>query len=162
MYSDHVAADALAFAATFFQKSPLIHSVAAPFRIEPAALGFDSVFITAPGIFFVNATHVGAKSALLRRFLCLRQKRRHPPAPLLLLSNRDPLCRRFPSCARTRFAFRAQLFLLPCRAAILFLLRLWRRAALSSWLRFSAVSGIVLMEICGLELPWKRLNSAGP
>ena len=37
--------------------------------------------------------HVGAKSALLRRlFFCLRQKRRHPHAPLLLLSNCDPLC----------------------------------------------------------------------
>ena len=124
--------------------------------------GFSFLFHLYSGIFFINITHVGAKSALLRRFLCLRQKRRHLPAPLLLLSNRDPLCRRFPSCARTRFAFRAQLFLLPCRAAILFLLRFGRREALSSWLRFSAVSGIVLMEICGLELPWKRLNSAGP
>ena len=27
-------------------------------------------------------------------FLCLRQKRRHPPAPLLLLSNCDPLARK--------------------------------------------------------------------
>ena len=32
------------------------------------------------------AAIVGAKYALLRRFLCLRQKRRHPHAPLLLLS----------------------------------------------------------------------------
>ena len=29
----------------FLQKSPLTHSVAVPFRIEPAALGFDSVFL---------------------------------------------------------------------------------------------------------------------
>ena len=28
------------------QKSPLIHSVAAPFQIEPAALGFDLVFFS--------------------------------------------------------------------------------------------------------------------
>ena len=31
--------------------------------------------------------HVGAKSALLRRLFCLRLNRRHPPAPLLLLSS---------------------------------------------------------------------------
>ena len=35
--------------------------------------------------------HVGAKFALLRRLFCLRQKRRHPPAPLFLLLNCDPL-----------------------------------------------------------------------
>ncbi len=40
----HVAADGISFAATFLQKSPLAHSVAAPLRIEPAAPGFDSVF----------------------------------------------------------------------------------------------------------------------
>ena len=37
--------------------------------------------------------HVGAKSALLRRlFSACGKKRRHPHAPLLLLSNCDPLC----------------------------------------------------------------------
>ena len=45
-HSDHVAADGISFAATFLQKSPLIHSVAAPFQIEPAALGFDLVFFS--------------------------------------------------------------------------------------------------------------------
>ena len=30
----------------FFQKSPLTHFVAAPFQIEPAALGFDLVLGT--------------------------------------------------------------------------------------------------------------------
>ena len=43
------------------------------------------------GIYSVAMFHVGAKSALLRRFLCLRRKKRHPPAPLLLLSKPDPL-----------------------------------------------------------------------
>ena len=43
------------------------------------------------GIYFVNASHVGAKSALLRRLFMPMAKRRHPPAPLLLLSNCDPL-----------------------------------------------------------------------
>ena len=38
----HVVADFISFATTFyFKKSSLIHSVAPPFQIEPAALGFD-------------------------------------------------------------------------------------------------------------------------
>ena len=40
----HVVADFVSFATTFyFKKSSLIHSVAPPFQIEPAALGFDLV-----------------------------------------------------------------------------------------------------------------------
>ena len=35
--------------------------------------------------------HDGTKSALLRRLFMPMAKRRHPPAPLLLLSNCDPL-----------------------------------------------------------------------
>ena len=35
--------------------------------------------------------HVGAKSALLRRLFVPMAKRRHPPAPLLLLSKSNPL-----------------------------------------------------------------------
>ena len=37
--ASHVAADGISFAATFLQKSLLTHSVAAPFRIEPAIAG---------------------------------------------------------------------------------------------------------------------------
>ncbi len=48
----HVAADDISFAATFLQKSLLTHSVAAPLRIEPALLGFDSVFYYSPGYLF--------------------------------------------------------------------------------------------------------------
>ena len=41
----HVVADFVSFATTFYlKKSSRIHSVAPPFQIEPAALGFDSVF----------------------------------------------------------------------------------------------------------------------
>ena len=39
----HVVADCVSFATTFYKKSSLIHSVAPPFQIEPAALGFDLV-----------------------------------------------------------------------------------------------------------------------
>ena len=39
----HVAADVISFAATFLQKSPLTHFVAAPFQIATAALGCDLV-----------------------------------------------------------------------------------------------------------------------
>ena len=43
-HSDHVAADDISFAATFFIKKPLLaHSVAAPFQIPTASLGCDLV-----------------------------------------------------------------------------------------------------------------------
>lgn len=41
----HVAADVISFAATFLQKSPLTHFVAAPFQIATAALGFDLALV---------------------------------------------------------------------------------------------------------------------
>ena len=42
----HVVADFVSFATTFYsQESSLIHCVAPPFRIEPASLGFDSVWV---------------------------------------------------------------------------------------------------------------------
>ena len=56
----HVAADGILFAATFLQEPPLAHSVAAPLRIEPAALGSDSVFSYSSGYLFANASHSGA------------------------------------------------------------------------------------------------------
>ena len=43
------------------------------------------------GIYSVAMFHVGAKSALLRHFLCSCTKKRHPSVPLLLLSKPDPL-----------------------------------------------------------------------
>ena len=44
-------------------------------------------------------------------FLCLRQKRRHPPAPLLLLSNCDPLRWARSWCAALRATSQYQRFL---------------------------------------------------
>ena len=44
LQAHHVVADFISFATTFyFKKSSLIHSVAPPFQIEPASLGFDLV-----------------------------------------------------------------------------------------------------------------------
>ena len=40
----HVAADVISFAATFLQKSPLTHFVAAPLQIEPACAGLQFGF----------------------------------------------------------------------------------------------------------------------
>ena len=45
MCLSHVAADGISFAATFLQKSLLTHSVAAPFRIEPAVAGLRFGFL---------------------------------------------------------------------------------------------------------------------
>ena len=44
-----------------------------------------------PGFESPLGHHVGAKSALLRRFFMLTHKKRHPPAPLFLLSKSQPL-----------------------------------------------------------------------
>ena len=41
VYRFHVTADVIPFAATFLQKLPLTHFVAAPFQIATDALGFD-------------------------------------------------------------------------------------------------------------------------
>ena len=44
--------------------------------------------------------HVGAKSALLRLLFCLRRKRSHPPAPLLLLFRKRARSARLFGCKR--------------------------------------------------------------
>ena len=58
----------------FIKKSLLTHSVAAPFRIEPASLGFDSVFFLKPKMSII----------LLRLFF----KSQSALTPLLLLSEK--------------------------------------------------------------------------
>ena len=88
---------ARSLATSFFiswQSSSRAHSAASRFQITTAALGCDLVLgveLRAAGIYTVAMFHVGAKSALLRRLFMPMAKRRHPPAPLLLLSNCDPL-----------------------------------------------------------------------
>ena len=47
-----------------------------------------------------HSDHVGAKSALLRLLFCLRQKRSHPPAPLLLLFRKRARSARLFGCKR--------------------------------------------------------------
>ena len=61
----------------FIKKSLLTHSVAAPFRIEPASLGFDSVFFLKRKMSII----------LLRLFF----KSQSALTPLLLLSKPNPL-----------------------------------------------------------------------
>ena len=55
---------------------------------NPLTLGFDSVFIAAPGIFFVNATQVGASVVSLAPTFFQKSERTHAAAPP---SNCDPL-----------------------------------------------------------------------
>ena len=62
--------------------------------------------------------HVGAKSALLRHFLCHSHKKRHPPAPLLLLfQNRSRSLRLF-ACKRAHDASRSLPTCFGCESSI--------------------------------------------
>ena len=75
----HVVADFVSFATTFYsKKSSLIHYVAPPFRIEPAALGFDSVFganlkVNASKVFTLSSSSQ-ASYRLRRVFYASHQK----------------------------------------------------------------------------------------
>ena len=76
------------------KKTSSARSLAPPFQIEPAALGFDLVLGRNPGALasIVLGCSTSEQSPLCSDvFLCLWQKRRHPPAPLLLLSKSNPL-----------------------------------------------------------------------
>ena len=89
--------------ASFFclwqKKTPSARSLAPPFQLRPALLA-RSWQAALRAAFFSNRRSRGAPfllgrgpSALLRRlFYAYGKKRRHPHAPLLLLSNCDPLC----------------------------------------------------------------------
>lgn len=90
----HVVADCISFATTFLQKSSLTHSVAPPLQTEPAALGFGLVLAAnlKAAASIVLRCYTSEQSPLCSgAFLCSRTKKRHPPAPLLLLSRPQPL-----------------------------------------------------------------------
>ena len=53
----------------FLQKSPLIHSVAASFQIEPAALGFDLVFFSKSLKSYNYTRTIGVSFGVLRFFI---------------------------------------------------------------------------------------------
>ena len=90
----HVVADFVSFAAAFSfskQTPPLTHAIAPPFQLRPAALGSQLVFYLQRQVSFLSTQPTSEQSPLCSDvFLCLRQKRRHLSAPLLLLSNCDP------------------------------------------------------------------------
>jgi len=90
-HSYHVVADFVSFATTFSfskQTPSLIHSVAPPFRIEPAPLGFDSG-ITA--VVIITHTAPSRTSYRSRRHFLFQSKRRLSFTPSLLLSESNPL-----------------------------------------------------------------------
>ena len=81
------------------RKTSSARSLAPPFQLRPAVLGSQLAGRPAGG-YFSFLTEISVLTSLYRSeqsplcsdvFLCLRQERRHPPAPLLLLSNCDPL-----------------------------------------------------------------------
>ena len=85
-YPYHVAADVISFAATFLQKSPLTHFVAAPLQIEPACAGLQFGFGCGPVgrcIFFGSRTHVGASFISLAPAFLQKSERAHAAAPPL-------------------------------------------------------------------------------
>lgn len=59
----------------FIPESSLIHSAAPPFQITTVSLRCDLVLVGICGIYSVAMFHVGAKSALLRRFFMLTHKK---------------------------------------------------------------------------------------
>ena len=104
--------------ASFFclrqKKTPSARSLAPPFQLRPALLA-RSWQAALRAAFFSNRRSQGFPRSFQARgtvrfapasFFCLRQKRRHPHAPLLLLSNCDPLCWLavgMPPCGRHSF-----------------------------------------------------------
>ena len=83
----HVVADCISFATTFFQKviSRSFRRSSSPNRTRCAGLRFG--FGCKPessGIYSVAMFHVGAKSALLRRFFMLTHKKASSARPLAL------------------------------------------------------------------------------
>ena len=87
-YPHHVAADGISFAATFLQKSLLTHSVAAPLRNEPVIAGLRFGFLPEWGIFFVNASHVGASFVSLAPIFLQKSERTYAAAPPLRKKSR--------------------------------------------------------------------------
>ena len=79
----HVAADAISFAATFFQKSPLAHFVAAPLQTGPAALGSGLVLggSLRDVLKTVHPFHVGASVISLAPTFFQKSERAHFAAP---------------------------------------------------------------------------------
>ena len=108
--ASHVAADVISFAATFFQTSPLAHFVAAPLRIEPAALRFG-FFICNFGYLFCQ--HNPAASCRIQvAHLTWWGVFSFTPAP-----KRVSFCQRFPRRSKVRFA-PAYLYLYPAAGMV--------------------------------------------